>query len=1607
MADGKIVIETDLDSSEVEKDLSDLKKDVKVSAEKIAQEVDKSAKKVSEDISKNVKKTFDETEKHYKKSEEQSKQSAENVGKHWTGAVGRLKKVTSIAAKASAVALGTGVVASVKAGISFESAFTGVKKTVNATDKELKTLKADIRGMAKEMPESVEEIAGVAEAAGQLGIKTKSIKGFTRTMVQLGDSTNLSSESAATSLARFANITGMSQKNFDRLGSTVVALGNNLATTEAEIVDMAMRIAGAGAQVGMTESQILSFSGALSSVGIEAEAGGTAFSTLLSKMNLATTKGGEGLKNFAEVAGMSSGEFKKAFEQDASRAVIAFIQGLDRINQSGGSAIKILDDMGLSDVRMRDALLRAAGASDQFTKAVELGSDAWDKNTALTKEAETRYGTMESQLKITKNKLKDMGISVYEDLSKPMAKGLASANKHLDKFLGKIDKGGIKSVIPEEAVHTVENLGSVAKAAGGGGLKILSKSLGLLADNLDVVVPLTTAYFGAMAGYKVFGLASTALNTLAGAQGVLNAMQTAGTLTATAQTGGLTALQTVVGLFTGKISLATAATGAFNTACTALGGPVGLAVVAVGALAAGVAAYTLTQEKQVSGEQKLMQSIEKSAEKQKEYLKEVKENQKGRQEAIATAQVEGKQADMLADKLNGLMSVENKSAGQKAQIKSIVEELNSILPDLGLAYDEEKDKLNQSTEAIAKNIEAQKRLAMAKAYGAQVESVSKDVIKTEEKLADATQRRNKAEENLNAAKEKWGKQAAQGNKIAAGEINDSTAAYKSADEQVKKYQKTLNSLNAELDTMSSRQIGETNYAEFLGDIDRLKEEAKLKSQEIPASVSEGIREGAYSNPATGDELNSLIKIDGLIQKAKAEGVKVPIAVSQGMQSGKYAIPSGVDEMKALINFDSLQSKSLKSGAKIPQNLTQGIASGKTKPSEAVKQMEALIRFDKMITESGKAGDKAVKELVSSVNSGKMKPVEAVKQMSALMGNKAKSEMGKAGKDGGNEFAKGVDSAKGEAQKSAKNVVESAKTGAESETSGFTGIGNNISSGIAAGIRGGVKSIASAAADAVRKAKAAAKAEADIHSPSKVFEKEVGKFLPLGMASGIRKNTKEVEEASREMAEASFKATADELEIHSPSKKYKRAIGVNIPRGIASGVKAARIELVGEMKSTMAAALTTAKSSAKAGKYSLVGSELISGLSKAINVSKTRSSNKLQESLNTQYESVVTANEKAENKIQSKIEKTKSKKTKTKLKKRLAKLKKSNAKEEKLLKEAGEKVANAFNIAFDREAERLTGLAQKKVQELSEAYQKEYDSITAMRDSLASKQKSWGNVYDLEQNIRDISRYQSNLKALEKKIPESLMERILGMNVDEATAYMDWFRSMTTAQQNAYIANWNKQQSMADSFSKSFFEDDLKKLEKEYQIKLKSATDHLKKQMNKAGGNIARGLAAGIKSETRTVTSAVKSLCNKLVKKAKKTLGIHSPSKVFEGIGEQDIRGLKRGHENKEKDLYRQMDRLSMTMAQRFAEAPLDLPRIREKMESAVLKQMGRITASVKLPEIKVQRPEREVSQKTVYTGPEKIEVISVLDGREVARTTVPFMDQFLNEIVTRKLRGGA
>ena len=1587
-----------------------------------------SAKQAGEKASLSTKKSGEEQKRSYKQTEQQAKRSAENAERYWSGAAGKIKSAVSTGMKATGAAVIAGGTASLKASISFESAFAGVKKTVNATDKELATMRKDILNMSKEMPTSANEIAGVAEAAGQLGIKTKNIAGFSKTMVMLGDSTNMSADTAATSLARLANITGMPQTQFDRLGSTIVDLGNNLATTEQEITDMALRLAGAGSQVGMSEADILSFAGALSSVGIEAEAGGTAFSTLMSKMKLATTTGGEDLQAFAQVAGMSSDQFAKAFKEDAAGAIISFIQGLDNINKNGGSAIKVLDDMGLSDIRMRDALLRAAGASGTFTEALKIGNNAWKENKALTNEAKQRYKTLESRIKMLGNKFVALGIAVGDELKGPLADGVAAASDAIGGLADQVEAHGLKSIIPKETITTVKNLGSAAKTVAGGGLKLLGASAKFLGENMQTALPVATSLLTVIKGYKtVKAVAGSLSDAKKAVEGFKTAADVASAMTRTKEA--VSGTTVALGALSGGMGKTAAAGGILKASVAALGGPIGLATLAIGALTAGIAAYAIATKGSKKENDDAARSIQNLTQKRKELSKEYQQNEKERKSNISSAKDEANTTQFLFARLKDLNKIQGKTTAQKQEMARIVDELNKNLPDLNLHYDKEKDKLDKTTESIRKQIDAQKDLLLAKAEQKNMESLAGDIVSQEKQVASAKnavkkamKEQTKAQDELTEAEQKWkdaggSKLITEYNdyKVAKEHLKEKKKLHSEANDELEKEKKKLDELNSKYDKTAKSYNTKMNLPDVTKDITEMAKKAKIKGAEIKKSLLEGIASGKYAKPKNGDDLKQLIDLDGLMKDAKNAGLKIPEYLKSGIANGSISFKDAVAEMEALIKFDGLSQKSLSCGLKIPESLAQGIASGKIKPSQAVKQMQNLIDFSDAVKKSGKAGDDAVKALVKEVNSGKISAKEATEQLADYLvkgaGSK-KGEMKKTGKSNISSMNSGIKSMFDTLFNSGSSAAGKVKSGASSRNDEFASVAANIVSGFVSGIMANPTDLVGAGVWMASQVLAGSKSKkgADTHSPSRKFRDQLGKFLPLGVAVGIRKNTGEAVKASVAMTRATLNAATKDLGIHSPSTVFKNMVGNNIPNGIAKGVREGQNELVEEMKSVISVALDAAKKATTKGNYSEIGSDLLSGLSNSLSIAKQRSGETVQEIIDQSYNKQVKASEKAEAKLQKKIDKLgskkKNKKKKAKLKADLKDLKAANDKKEKKLKVAGEKAANAYNTAFEKEADRLTKIAEENIQELSEKYQEKYNEIKSLQDNLTSKQQSYGSLYDLDQNLYDIEDYQKRLKALENKIPDSMMQRILGMDVEEGRQYMAWFQSLTEAEQKAYTDKWEKQQSMAKNFSESFFKDDFEKINKAYQTEIKKATDNLNTEMKKAGANVAKGLAAGITGETRNLSKAMKKLCKDIVKAAKKELKIKSPSRVFAQIGKFTIQGAEKGQEKEAPKLYRQVETVADTMAARFAKAQLNIPELQSRMQTAVARQMSKITESVQPQVVYAGGGGTTTIEKTVYTGPEKIEVVTNIEGREAARTLAPFMDSRLNSMADRKARGG-
>lgn len=347
---------------------------------------------------------------------EKASQSVTTLDKGFTVLKGTLANLASNVILSVIRKIGELVSQVIRLGIEFDSAFTDVQKTVEATNGEFIALENTIRRMALEMPQSASNIAEIASIAGQLGIEVNSIEEFTRVMVMLGDTTNMVAEEASDMFARFTNITGTVGDEYEKLASVIVDLGNNFATTESELLDMGQRLAGTATVAGLTETEILALASAMSSVGIQAELGGTAMSRIISKMQTEVETAGEYLDTFAEITGHTREEFVELFKGDPYQAIQDFIKGLTDMADSGDSAIVALNELGINETRMRDTILRLTSAYELLDESMTRADKAWKDGTALATEAGLRYDTVSSKVQILKNTWAEVGLEIYDNI---------------------------------------------------------------------------------------------------------------------------------------------------------------------------------------------------------------------------------------------------------------------------------------------------------------------------------------------------------------------------------------------------------------------------------------------------------------------------------------------------------------------------------------------------------------------------------------------------------------------------------------------------------------------------------------------------------------------------------------------------------------------------------------------------------------------------------------------------------------------------------------------------------------------------------------------------------------------------------------------------------------------------------------------------------------------------------------------------------------------------------------------------------------------------------------------------------------------------------------
>lgn len=1585
--------------------------------------------------------------------------------------------------KVSTASVAAAGVAAIKMGADFEAGMSEVQAISGASGKDLAALTAKAKEMGAATKFSATESAEALKYMAMAGWKTKQmtagLPGIMNLAAASGEDLATVSDIVTDSMTAF----GLQAKEAGHFAD-VLAKASSSSNTNVGMMGATFKyVAPIAGSMKYSIEDTATAIGLMANAGIKGEQAGTTLRAVLTRLVKPPKDAAAALDELGVSAKNSDGTMKPL------REVIGDLRekfaGLND-SQKAQYAASIAGQEAMSGLL---AIVNASPSDfDKLTKAIDKSDGSAEKM------AKTMQNNLKGQITILKSSLEGLGIEIYDNVKKPLTNAAKSGIKAVNSLTAKVKKGGIKAIIPAETITALKNFGTTALNIAKTVLPILGKGIATVGNNIKTVLPAVTAL---VVGFKALKVVTT----------VAAAFTTASAAMEGAKTGTLL-LGTALNLFTGKTIAATGAAGAFNAVMAAFGGPVGLAVVAVSALAAGIAVYTAATADSKVKTDETTKAVERLSDKYKKFNDEAKQNRKTREDSTESAEVEAGTLKYLGDRLEELRKKQHKTVSEKAEMKSIVDQLNEKIPDLALHYNEETDKLDKSTEAIKRSIEQRTALLKVEAAQENLKSVYKDLTKAEMEKAKADKVLEKAKDKRDSAKNDfetaYSKMEAtpeyQRTAEQAKQLQNLGKSYNQASKECKKAEKSVKGYN---DAIKKDKEEIKGYTDLIGkeisnaDVDaaikKLAKKAGIKASDIPKEIAKGIKDKQYQLPKSAEELNNLIdftkakdkakkagtevpryiadglkngsmsakeaadqmnqnvKFDGLLKKAMdagiyipknladgvkngeinvadamtllndgltfqglyekayGEGAKVPRGVAKGISEGKYAVPKSVGEVKALVNFNDLSNTAFQHGLKVPDNVAKGIASGKMKPSQAVSIMQDLISFQSMISKSGIAGDKAVKALVSKVNSGKLTPKKAMEELMRLMGDAGVKGGEKAGSKTGKKIddstASSVDKNKGQIKTATQGAVNDAQ---DVDTSGFNTLGGNIAAGIAAGIGGSAGLIAGAAAGAVMQGLEAGKKKSKTHSPSVLFRDELGRYLALGIAVGIDKNAGKVAEASMRVINVTIGAAKKQ----SPQKKFKKIIGESIPKGIRDGIKSAQKGAISAVKSLMENLLKASKTTTK---FSDTGSNFVDSFKNSLDGQKDKSVTSIKNLTDTQIKAAKKQIDKSEKKRLEAAEKAyknaqkkhgKNSKQAKKAKNSLNNVKDDIKAQKAAAGKAGKAVATAYNKAITAETNRLEKLADQKINEISDKYQQKYDEIIQKQESLTDKQQGYGSVYDLDQNLHDIEDYQRRLKALENKIPQSMMDRILGMDVEEGRQYMAWFQSLTAVEQKAYTDKWNRQQSMSESFSKNFFSDDIANLKAGYAKEIDAVVKDLKAQMNTAGKNVWQGFINGMNGQKKNLDKSTKKLCDGIIKAVIGKFKIHSPSKVFDEISRYNLKGAEKGTKKEAPKLYREIDTVADTMVARFARANLNLPDLQNRLQAAVAQQMSKITASIQPQIVYAGGGGTTTIEKTVYTGPEKIEVVTNIEGREAARTLAPFMDSRLNSMADRKARGG-
>lgn len=819
------------------------------------------------------------------------------------------------------IAAGWGIVQSAQ---DIDSAYRDMRKTVNGTEQDFESLRQAAIDFSTTNVTSADQMLSIQAIGGELGVATEDLQTFAETVSNLDVATNLDSEEAATALGQLRNILNLTGEDLGPFSDAIVRLGNNGASTESQIVDIAKRIGSMGAIVGMSAPDILAWSSAIASTGQNAEAAGTAISNTMSDIETSVSAGGDKLQGFADVAQMTSEEFAAAWNENPTVALKAFIEGLNTIEESGGSADATLGDLGITAARQKQAIMGLMQTVDGLDDSLEMSnnafngaSDQWGEAGDAAREAEAKAEGFSGSLSRLENIAQALGAELGESLT-PVIDGVAD-------FLGDLFDEFEK--MPDSVKQGIVAVGAFVAALGPMILlgKGISEFFGGIAGGLTKVSTAAKAAKQVKSVAGVFELVKTGASSLAG---VLKGGLVAGGITLAI--GGVAALVKAFQDEQREAELTERATKGLSDACN-------VAREGMDDAADATESYTDQIFEARSSTDEMKQGLADLADSFDEINREASIDLSGlRRAESAVYDFEGR-TDLTAQEVG--------------EFKSAIEELNSqcgtnyeVVRDASGAYYVMEDGVRKAKDEIYNLIDAQREQVIAEAQNKKLAEYYEQQYENLEKYNETSEKHTKAlQDQADAAQrymDKYGVDPTEGISKGIGVGSEEATDWASATDAlgqintelqeqadlVANDQKNIDKINASIgnlegvvngvydgiDKLVMSKLGETfdQDADVMLDFADALEQAGFSTEYLSDLTDTELVDLANAWKSTGGDIEKAMDMAGLSASENFEKIREQLRSMSGtdMTSFLGSIDMSVDEFAAAMERAGISSE---------------------------------------------------------------------------------------------------------------------------------------------------------------------------------------------------------------------------------------------------------------------------------------------------------------------------------------------------------------------------------------------------------------------------------------------------------------------------------------------------------------------------------------------------------------------------------------------------------------------------------------------------------------------------------------------------------------------------